>query len=163
MSNLEQVTDSFDFGQDLNKEFNSNRSDIYTYIGYEKVAANSMPIQTEQTTIVAVGVKINTAGEYTFAMPEGTYGADVTLIDTETGVRTHLGLMDYTVTLAKGDYTNRFILEISPVSNTPTDIELINGENGDASLNGVRKVLIDNKLFLIKGDKVYDATGRCIN
>ena len=163
MSNLEQVTDSFDFGQDLNKEFNSNRSDIYTYIGYEKVAANSMPIQTEQTTIVAVGVNVEKAGDYTFAMPEGTYGVGVTLIDTETGVRTHLGLMDYTVTLAKGDYTNRFILEISPVSNTPTDIELINGENGDASLNGVRKVLIDNKLFLIKGDKVYDATGRCIN
>ena len=159
MSNLEQVTDTFDFNQDLIKEFNKTRSNIYSYIGYEQVAANSMPLQTEQTTVIPVGVKIKTAGDYTFAMPDGTNGVGVTLIDTETGVRTSLGLMDYTVTLTAGSFNQRFFLEISPVSNVATDIELINDENGDASLNGVRKVLIDNKLFLIKDGEVYDARG----
>ena len=80
MSNIEQVTDTFDFNQDMIKEFNAYRSDIYTYIGYERVAANSMPLQTEQTTVIPVGVKIKTAGDYTFAMPDGTNGVGVTWI-----------------------------------------------------------------------------------
>ena len=139
MTNLEQVTDSFDFGQDLVKELNS-RSNIYTFIGYEKVAANSMTVHTDQTTVIPVGANIRADGEYTFAMPEGTNGVGITLIDTEANVRTSLSALDYTVTLSAGEYTNRFFLEISPVQNTPTDIEnggLMNGENG------VRKVMID--------------------
>ena len=155
------MTDSFDFNQDLIKEFNTYRSDIYTYIGNERVAANSMPLQTEQTTVIPVGVKIKTAGEYTFAMPDGTNGVGVTLIDTETGVRTSLGLMDYTVTLTAGSFNQRFFLEISPVSNVATDIERL--DNGDWTLDNVRKVLIDNKLFIITEDgKVFDARGAMV-
>ena len=67
--------------------------------------------------------------------------------------------MDYTVYLEKGTHDNRFWLEISPVQQTPTDIELINGENGDASLNGVRKVLIDGILYIVKDGKLFDARG----
>ena len=155
MTNLEQVTDSFDFGQDLVKELNS-RSNIYTFIGYEKVAANSMTVHTDQTTVIPVGANIRADGEYTFAMPEGTNGVGITLIDTEANVRTSLSALDYTVTLSAGEYTNRFFLEISPVQNTPTDIEnggLMNGENG------VRKVMIDGILYIVRDGKMYDARG----
>lgn len=157
MSNIEQVTDTFDFNQDMIKEFNAYRSDIYTYIGYERVAANSMPLQTEQTTVIPVGVKIKTAGEYTFAMPDGTNGVGVTLVDTQTGVRTNLGLMDYTVTLTAGSFNQRFVLEISPIMQTPTDIEEVTGDG--VQVTGVRKVLIDQKMYIIKDGKVYDARG----
>ncbi len=155
MSNIEQVTDTFDFNQDMIKEFNAYRSDIYTYIGYERVAANSMPLQTEQTTVIPVGVKIKDAGDYTFAMPDGTNGVGVTLVDTQTGVRTNLGLMDYTVTLTAGSFNQRFVLEISPIMQTPTDIEEVTGDE----VTGVRKVLIDQKMYIIKDGKVYDARG----
>lgn len=159
MTDLEQVTDSFDFGQDLIKELNS-RSNIYTFIGYEKVAANSMTLHTDQTTVIPVGANITTEGDYTFALPDGADGIGVTLIDAETGTRTNLSAgMDYTVYLEKGTHDNRFWLEISPVQQTPTDIELINGENGDASLNGVRKVLIDGLLYIVKDGKLFDARG----
>ena len=159
MTNLEQVTDNFDFGQDLIKELNS-RSNIYTFIGYEKVAANSMTLHTDQTTVIPVGANITTEGDYTFALPDGADGIGVTLIDEETGTRTNLSAgMDYTVYLEKGTHDNRFWLEISPVQQTPTDIELINGENGDASLNGVRKVLIDGILYIVKDGKLFDARG----
>lgn len=157
MSNIEQVTDTFDFNQDMIKEFNAYRSDIYTYIGYERVAANSMPLQTEQTTVIPVGVKIKDAGDYTFAMPDGTNGVGVTLIDTQTGVRTNLGLMDYTVTLTAGSFNQRFVLEISPIMQTPTDIEEVTGDG--VQVTGVRKVLIDQKMYIIKDGKVYDARG----
>ena len=99
---------------------------------------------------------------YTFAMPEGTNGVGITLVDNETGVRTNLSAgMIYTLTLAKGDYTNRFFLEISPVSNAATGLE---EPTSDSSLKGreARKVIIDQQMYIIKGDKIYDARGAMI-
>lgn len=155
MTDLEQVTDSFDFGQDLIKELNS-RSNIYTFIGYEKVAANSMTLHTDQTTVIPVGANITTEGDYTFAMPDGADGIGVTLIDAETGTRTNLSAgMDYTVYLEKGTHDNRFWLEISPIQNTPTDIEAVSGQPSE-----VRKVLIDGILYIVKDGKLFDARGK---
>ena len=156
MTDLEQVTDSFDFGQDLIKELNS-RSNIYTFIGYEKVAANSMTLHTDQTTVIPVGANITTEGDYTFALPDGADGIGVTLIDAETGTRTNLSAgMDYTVYLEKGTHDNRFLLEISPVKGTETGID----PGVDARENGVRKVMIDGLLYIVRDGKMYDATGK---
>lgn len=157
MSNLEQVTDTFDFGQDLSKEFNATRSNIYSFIGYEKAAANSMPLKTEQTTIVAIGLNIITAGEYTLGMPDGTDGVGVTLVDSETGTRTNLSAgMTYTVTLAAGDYTSRFYLEISPVKETPTGLEQLPTTNDQSP---IKKLLIDGILYIVRDGKIFDARG----
>ena len=156
MSNEEEVTTGFEFGYDMSKSMEWAKANIYTFIGSEAVAGNSMPLETVQTTVVPVGVYIKSDGEYTFAMPEGTNGVGITLIDTEANVRTSLSALDYTVTLSAGEYTNRFFLEISPVQNTPTDIEnggLMNGENG------VRKVMIDGILYIVRDGKMYDARG----
>ena len=155
LSDDENVTTGFEFNYDLSKEFNKKKANIYTLIGTEQVAGNVLPL-TEQTTIVPIGVKTVASGDYTFAMPDGTEGIGVTLIDNETGLRTPLGLTDYTVTLEAGTYDERFALEISPVKQTPTDIELLNGENGE---NGVRKVMIDGILYIVKDGKVFDARG----
>ena len=157
MTNMEQVTDSFDFGQDMIKELNS-RSNIYTYIGYEKVAANSMTVHSDQTTVIPVGLNIRADGEYTFAMPDGTNGVGVTLIDNVENTRTNLSALDYTVTLSEGEYTNRFFLEISPVQNTPTDIEAVSGQPSE-----VRKVMIDGILYIVRDGKMYDARGTLVH
>ena len=104
-------------------------------------------------------MKIATTGDYTFAIPEGTNGVGVTLIDNETGIRTSLSALDYTVNLNAGTYNERFVLEISPVNSTPTSIENGEWQNGD----GARKVLIDNHVYIIRGDKMYDATGALVD
>ena len=155
LTNHMDVTTGFDFNQDLSKEFNED-ANIYTMIGYEYAAANSLPM-TEQTTVVPVGVVAETDGDYTFAMPDGTEGIGVTLIDTETGIRTSLSALDYTINLSAGTYNERFYLEISPIQQMPTGVELLNGENG---ANGVRKVLIDGLLYIVKDGKMFDAQGR---
>ena len=157
LSDDEQVTTEFDFNQDLSKEFNYGRSDIYTLIGYEKAAANSLPF-SEQTTLIPLGLSIEYNGDYTIAMPGRMENIGVTLIDTESNTRTNLSAgMEYTLTLNKGDYNNRFFIEISPIQQTPTDIEYVTGDSN--SQNSVRKVLIDNILYIVRDGQIFDARG----
>lgn len=157
LSDNEQVTTEFDFNQDLSKEFNYGRSDIYTLIGYEKAAANSLPI-TETTTLIPLGLSIEYNGDYTIAMPDRMENIGVTLIDTESNTRTNLSAgMEYVVTLNKGDYNNRFFIEISPAHQVPTDIEYVTGDSNNQ--DSVRKVLIDNILYIVRDGQIFDARG----
>ena len=157
LSDDENITNDFDFNYDLGKSFNAGKANIYTLAeGYIQAAANCLPLSS-QTTIVPVGVKIAKEGDYTFSIPEGTNGVGVTLIDNETGIRTSLSALDYTINLSAGTYNDRFVLEISPIQQMPTGVELLNGENGE---NGVRKVLIDGLLYIVKDGVIYDAQGK---
>lgn len=156
LSEKEEVSANFNFDEDLCKEFNKSKPNIYTIVEtYIPVAGNILPL-SEQTTLVPVGVKTSADGDYTFSMPNGTDGVGVTLKDGVTGERTNLALMDYTVSLEKGTYDQRFVLEISPIEHTTTAIE--NSEKTDAP-NNVCKKLIDGVLYIIKDGKVFDARG----
>jgi hypothetical protein len=163
LSNDENVTTGFDFNYDLSKEFNKNKANIYTMVStmidgdmsITQTAGNCLPM-SEQTTVVPVGVKIASNGDYTFAIPEGTNGVGVTLIDNETGVRTPLSALDYTISLNAGTYDNRFVLEISPIRPISTDLE--NTEYRTQNTD-VRKVMIDGILYIVKEGKVFDARG----
>ena len=157
LSDEEAVTTSFEFNYDLSKEFNKNRSNIYTLIGTEPAAGNVLPL-TDQTTVVPVGVIAKTDGDYTFSIPDGTEGIGVTLIDNETGIRTSLSAVDYTINLSAGTYDDRFLLEISPIKHVATDIETVNEEG--VATNGARKIMIDGLLYIVKDGKVFDAQGR---
>ncbi len=160
LSNDEEASANFVFNEDLTKEFNSRKGNIYTLIeNYLPAAGNTLPM-SEQTTVVPVGVKISTEGDYTFAMPEGTDGIGVTLIDNETGARTSLSALDYTVHLTAGEYTSRFVMEISPVQNTPTDIEEVPSDQ--VSSTPARKMLIDGVLYIVKDGKMFDARGASV-
>ena len=155
LSNDENASAEFVFGEDMSKEFNKNKANIYTFIGTEQAAGNTLPMR-EQKTEVPVGVKIAADGDYTFAIPEGTAGVGVTLLDNETGVRTSLSALDYTINLTAGTYNKRFVLEISPIVQSPTGIE--NTEHRTQNTD-VRKVLIDNILYIVKDGVMYDARG----
>ncbi len=154
----ENATEYFDFGMDLSKEMNTG-GNIYTKIDYERVAGNVQP-KPVQTTLVPVGVKVVTGGEYTLAMPEGTNGEDVYLIDNAYGTRTNLGLMPYTVTLTAGTYEGRFALEFGPIQDAPTGIEQMSTVNSQLSTDSVRKVFVGGRLYIIRDGKVYDAAGQ---
>ena len=141
----------------MSKEFNKSKANIYTLIGTEPAAGNVLPL-TDQTTVVPVGVIAKTDGDYTFSIPEGTEGIGVTLIDNETGIRTSLRAVDYTINLSAGTYDDRFLLEISPIKHVATDIETVNEEG--VATNGARKIMIDGLLYIVKDGKVFDAQGR---
>ena len=153
LTNDENATANFDFGQDLSKEFNSG-ANIYTLIEDVQVAGNVMPLETNVTKIVPVGVKITEAGDYTFSMPDGTNGVGVVLIDNIAGTRTNLALEDYTVNLTAGTFNERFFMEISPIAQAPTDVEAISDEGLE-----IRKVMVDGVLYIVKDGVVFDARG----
>lgn len=161
MRDDEEVTADFDFNYDLSKMLYgafTSKSNIYTFAGNEEVAANCLPFKDE-TTIVPVGLTVDEEGEYIFSIPEGTSGVGVTLVDNERQTRTNLALTDYATYIAAGTHDERFVIEISPIEQIVTNVELINGENGEAALNGVSKKLIDGVLYIIKDGKVFDARG----
>jgi hypothetical protein len=109
-----------------------------------------------EEVIVPVGVKVDADGEYTFAMPDGTGGMVVELIDYELETTTNLLLFDYTVTLPKGTNEGRFALHIQPSkSGVTTGVENV----GDKA-KGIEKYLIDGKLIIRTAEGVlYDAQG----
>jgi len=157
LSDDEEVSAGFSFDEDMTKIFNSRNANIYTFVENMTVAGNTMPMDFEKTTIIPVGAEIKAAGEFTFSIPDGTEGIGVTLIDNVRGTRTNLALGDYIVELEAGTYNDRFVLEISPIMNTPTDVEGVTGDGVHAT--GVRKVMVDGILYIVKDGKVFDARG----
>lgn len=155
MKDAEEISAGFKFDEDLCKEFNAGKANIYTLIeNYLPAAGNTLPM-SDQTTLVPVGVKTTAAGEYSFAMPEGTSGVSVVLIDNIAGTRTNLALSDYTVSLGKGDLSDRFMLEIAPVKQMPTGIDAVSDQH-----SAVRKMMIDGILYIVKEGKIFDAQGK---
>ena len=153
----EGATPEFDMNLDLTKIINSG-ANIYTLAGEQRIqsAGNALPMEE---VIVPVGVQIATDGEYTFAMPDGTGGMVVELIDYELETTTNLLLFDYTVTLPKGTNEGRFALHIQPSkSGVTTGVE---GAYPQPLPEGKgTKFLIDGKLIIRTAEGVvYDAQG----
>ena len=153
----EGATAEFDMNLDLTKIINSG-ANIYTLTGDRiQAAGNALPMDE---TIVPVGVDIASEGEYTLRMPDGTEDMVVELIDYETNTRTNLLLSDYIVTLPKGTSENRFALHIQPQKDVVTGVGNIDG--GVNSGEGVKKYLIDGRLYLKKDGVLYDAQGKLV-
>ena len=150
----DDATAMFDMNVDLTKMFNAS-ANIYTLIDSDnQVAANVMPIAN---TVIPVGVQIAKAGEYTFAMPDGTDGVVVELIDYEYNTRTNLLFSEYTVNLPAGTNDTRFALSVKP-DKTATSMENITTPS-DGEL---RKFIIDGVLYMQKDGVLYDAQGKLV-
>ena len=145
----------FDLNLDLSKIINAG-SNIYSVVSGDQMAGNAIP---KEETVLPIGVVTSAAGEYTFAMPEGTEGMLVELIDYEQGTSMNLLLSDYIVTLPKGTFDQRFALRLKP-DKVATSVDNIG--DGNTSGESVRKLLIDGMLYLQKGNITYDAQGRII-
>lgn len=153
----DEVTAGFDFNYDLCK-INNSGANIYSLIATDRdpieVAGNVLPVEE---AIIPLGIKLDAAGEYTFAMPEGTDGITVELIDYENNTRTNMLLDDYTVNLTAGTNEARFALHVKP-DKTATGVENIT----TPSHSDVRKFIIDGILYMQKDGALYDAQGKLV-
>ena len=160
MRDNNEVTTDFDFNYDLMKEMNANKSNVYTSVaGYLPAAGNCLPLETEQMTTVPVGVVAKADGVYTFAMPDGTEGISVTLVDNGTMPATHTDLSidgaTYEVTLPAGTYEGRFFLQIDP-RNSATMIDIVSGEGDDVQ---AAKILKNGIMYIQHGGELFNAQG----
>ena len=145
-------TKGFDMSLDLTKIINAG-ANIYSIVDNHEMAGNAIP---KEETVLPLGVVITAAGEYTFAMPQGTEGMVVELIDYEQGTYTNLLVGDYTVNMPVGTNNTRFALRLVP-DKVATSVDNIGNE---ADGNKVRKLFIDGVLYLQQGNSTYDAQGK---
>ena len=153
----DEVTTAFDFNYDLCKIINKG-ANIYSLIATDRdpieVAGNVLPVEE---AIIPLGIKLDAAGEYTFAMPEGTDGITVELIDYENNTRTNMLFDDYTVNLTAGTNEARFALHVKP-DKTASNVEHIT----TPSCSDIRKFIIDGVLYMQKDGILYDAQGKLV-
>jgi hypothetical protein len=148
LSDEARVTNGFDFGRDLSKEINAGKANIYTMVGYERLAANMLP---DSVTRVPVGVQIEQAGEYKINVRRNN--VPCTIFDTVTGIRS----TDHTVHLDAGTHEGRFAVEIGETVSTS-----IQDSEFSIQKSAVRKVLKDGMIYIIRDDKIFHITGEVV-
>ena len=148
LSDEARVTNGFDFGRDLSKEINAGKANIYTMVGYERLAANMLP---DSVTRVPVGVQIEQEGEYKINVRRNN--VPCTIFDTVTGIRS----TDHTVHLDAGTHEGRFAVEIGETVSTS-----IQDSDVRYQKSAVRKVLKDGMIYIIRDDKAYYITGEVV-
>ncbi len=155
----EDFSQGFDNGWDGKKMTFGNASPSVYVIneqgGYDAVSA----IPEYEGTVV--GFRKGTGDEvYTISF---NYDGDVQyyLNDLKEYVATPINEeTEYTFTSAAEDAEARFIISKTPIHKTPTDIDPVTGDW--SPVTGARKVIIDNKIYIIRGGRMYNATGALV-
>ena len=150
----------YEINADLEKMFGENSYTLATYslMGETRLAYNAMST-TEARNIIPIGYRAPADGEYTFAInPRYADNFEhVNLIDYETGFVTDLLQSTYTFDTERTQNDERFALNIVPRAETPTDIEAVSDQN-----SAIRKMIIEDKMFIIVDGRMYDATGAMV-
>ena len=152
-------------GIDVAKQsLTASRAIIYSSHAYGDMAfAGVADTLLEQG--VALTVYSPIAQELTISMRENNWlnrMAYVWLVDHETGARTDLLWDTYTFEATEGTARGRFTIEgVFRAPQITTDIE--NGGMMNDEMMKVRKVLINQKMYILRGDQMYDATGKKVS
>ncbi len=165
LSHPTRYEDAYKTGIDVAKQsLTASRAIIYSSHAYGEMAFAGVADELLEQG-VALTVYSPSAQELTISMRENNWldrMEYVWLIDHETGVSTDLLWDTYTFDATEGTTAGRFTIE--GVFRTPqitTDIE--NGEVMNGEMMKVRKVLINQKMYIIRGDQMYDATGKKVS
>ena len=154
----------YEINADLEKLFgNGYTLATYSISGATRLAYNAMS-NADAANIIPIGYRAPAEGEYTFSInpryaQNGAFES-VNLIDYETGIVTDLLQSSYTFSTERTQNDARFALNVVPRQETPTDLEDVQGD--DVQGTKVRKMIINDQLFIIRDGQMYDATGRMV-
>jgi hypothetical protein len=124
---------------------------LYAQTALGKMAVAALP-DLEGTLL---GFKPGKSSEYTFSFGTNAGVYYLNDIKTQTSTLMQEGY-EYTFTWEDGDDTNRFIISATPFAKTtPTGIE----DGSLQKVDGVQKVLYKDHMYIIRGGRVFDATG----
>ena len=148
-------TDGYVTNQDLEKINNSQLAQIYTLGAGTRLAANTLPRETQA---VPVGLNIPANGTYTLSLDENGQSVTAILYDKWENVYTDLSRNSYEFTQMEGRCEDRFEIQFSAEPTVPTDVE-------EANAAFIR---MDGRILRIVGGNdgdnvaVYDMAGRCL-
>lgn len=157
--NEEKEENNYVIGQDLTKFGVSSKVAQMWINRYDaKLCVNAVPPEGEVTSF-PMSIFAPKAGDYTIAIERESASEDYALYLTYNGEAIwNLSDGAYTTNLNKGTDAN-YGLRISakaPQTVTGVDEAIINAK-GD-----IRKVMINNQVFIIRGDKVYSIDGQLV-
>jgi len=151
---------NYEVGADLEKMFGEGYTlAVYSLSNETRLAFNAMS-PTDAVNVIPIGFRAPADGEYTFSLNQRYADAPferVDLIDYQLGTLTNLLNTPYTFSTTRTQDDTRFALNVIPRQETPTDIENGSATNGKPE---VKKVIINDKMYIILGDEMYDATGK---
>lgn len=158
-----QYTEDYEINADLEKLL-SNGNTLRTYMHYSDLNMAYVAINvTLAQEYIPVSVRIPADGEYTYSLHwasridelEGVY-----LYDYSTGQVTNLIEENYTFVAEAGTIHNRFAINAQKGQrDTPTDID-IGQAVGETDRSKPIKFLYRDKVYILFGSELYDATGK---
>jgi hypothetical protein len=151
----EQFSEAYDNGWEAKFVSGDGRSaQFYAMNGDEKMAV----LATDELEGTVVGFAPGQETEYTFSFMGEDNGYYLNDIKLQNSVRISEG-ETYTFTYEEGDAANRFYISRTAI-NAP---EVATGiENLDAAVPRVQKIIYNDKLYIIRGGRLYDATGKVV-
>ena len=154
----EDKEDAYIIGHDLAKLNMSNvRAQMWIERYDNKLCMNTTALINNKA-IYPLGLYIPQAGEYTISNQQSVAGgqtSDMLYLTYDGRVIWNLTYSPYTASLEKGT-NNHYGLRLVH-SNTPTDVEQIQTEG---SSQQILKVLIDDKVYILRGGEIYTVTGQ---
>ena len=148
-------TEGYVINQDLEKINNSQLAQIYTLGAGTRLAANTLPRETQTVTL---GLNIPANGTYTLSLDENGQSVTAILYDKWENVYTDLSRDSYEFTQMEGRCEDRFEIQFSSGPTVPTDME-------EANAAFIR---LDGRTLRIVGGNegenvaIYDMAGRCL-
>ncbi|MCQ2313121.1 MAG: hypothetical protein MJZ84_06725 [Paludibacteraceae bacterium] len=148
-------TTGFDQNLDLTK-ITENCAQIASVSENVVYAGSTLPLDIE---LVPLNIKVTANGMYDIALEKSLEGLEVKLYDAFEQTTTLLDQMPATITLNKGEYKDRFYLQLTRKNaGAPTNLD---GNIGQYNLptDKTQKLLINGDIYLINAGRVYNATG----
>lgn len=148
----------YEINADLEKMFGDGYTlATYSLSGDTRLAYNAMNT-TDAKGVIPIGFRAPEDGEYTFSLNPRYADAPferVDLIDYLTGEVTNLMMSEYTFTTGRTQDDSRFALNVVPMAKVPTGVDGVNADSEHA-----RKIILDDKMYIIYDGLMYDATGK---
>lgn len=154
----EDALNEYEAGRDVAKMSmgTAKCAQMYVTAYGSQLCAADFPLVNDQV-VYPVEITAPAAGSYKIKT-KATDVADIYLTH-EGAIIWNLSESAYTIDLTKGVTTGYGLLLKAKMPQTPTGIEnggMLNGANG------VQKVIIDENVFIIRGGKMYDVTGKAV-
>ena len=152
----EDFTEGFDNGWDGDYfSGDANVSRFYSVSPLGRMAVSALP-NLDGTALGFEPASMNEEYTFTFYCDEDKYYLNDLKMETSTPIRTG---ESYTFMSEEGDGANRFYISATPFASP----QITTGsENLDAAAPKVQKIIYNDKLYIIRGGKVYSAEGQLV-